>query len=237
MASNKEGEDLAVPLPKEWNLAALQKMPVTLYGAKISPPCCKLRFLLKYYKVPFTSLDGKKPGSEYTKIPVLDIGDRQINDSYIIVKNLAPILQGRPLTPEEVELEKTVTFGLMIELERVTGSSTCALFSCAGLMGGGMGCCLRIAAPCIACCIGPNIGKDKGLKSLGEYQEMLVKHLKGDFFGGSDPGVLDASIYGVLMPFDAAHVPAVESLLGDLGAPLQAWHQRMTAKAAGIEIF
>ena len=60
-------------------------------------------------------MKGKKPGSEYKKIPVVDIGPNvQINDSFIVVKTLAPILQGRPLTDEELQLEEMNTYGVMV---------------------------------------------------------------------------------------------------------------------------
>ena len=57
---------------------------------------------------------GKKPNSEYKKVPVLDLNGVQINDSYIIVKNLAPILYGKALTEEEVKFEEAMTYGMMI---------------------------------------------------------------------------------------------------------------------------
>ncbi len=41
----------------------------------------KIRTVLEYYRVPYHQIDGKKPDSEYQKLPVLDIGDLQINDS------------------------------------------------------------------------------------------------------------------------------------------------------------
>merc|ERR1712190_299456 len=111
-------------------------MGVVLYGMRISPPACKIRFMLNYYGVPFESKYGKKPDSDYKKIPVLDIGDRQINDSYIIVKNLAPILQGRELTDQEELVEKKLTSEIMIALERECASSVRDLCGCASLAGG-----------------------------------------------------------------------------------------------------
>ena len=36
----------------------------------------------------------------------------QINDSFIMVKNLAPILYGKPLTEEEIKFEEVMTMGL-----------------------------------------------------------------------------------------------------------------------------
>jgi len=237
-ATNKEGEDLTVPLPDVWDLATLKTLPVTLYGSKVSPPCCKIRFMLKYYQVPFTSKEGKKPNSDYKKIPVLDIGDRQINDSYIIVKNLSPILQGRSLTEKEVAMEHSLTFGLMIALEKATATSVGSLCGCGSLLGGCQGCCLRCMAPFIACCIGPKVGKDKDLKSLQDYGDKLRTDLGFmAFFGGEEPSVSDASLYGVLLPFDKAGATCVEVLLGDMEDPLSKWYHRMGEKARGVDIF
>mmetsp|Transcript_4017 Transcript_4017/g.11767 ORF Transcript_4017/g.11767 Transcript_4017/m.11767 type:complete len:247 (+) Transcript_4017:98-838(+) len=236
--ANEERQDLAVPLPSSWDLAALRALPVTLYGNKISPPCCKLRFLLQYFDVPFSSQEGKKPNSEYKKIPVLDIGDRQINDSYIIVKTLAPILQGRELTPRELKIEEILTFEIMIALERDCASSTRSLCGCGSLLGGFKGIVLSCMAPCIASCIGPKMGRDRNLREVGAYGESLKMEL-GDnpFFGGTEPCVTDVSIYGVLLPFEVAGAACVTSLVGVSPDPLRAWYDRMAEKARGTNIF
>jgi len=215
-------------------LATLKTLDIRFYAMKISPPCCKIRFLLNYYKVPFTEVGGKKPESEYKKVPVLDIADRQINDSYVIVKNLAPILQGRPLTQQEVAIEHMLTFGVMLALEKATASSLRSLCGCAGLMGGGMGCALRCAAPCIVCCVAPRMLKDKEFKTIPEYSQALQSYLGGQqFFGGSEPSVTDASLYGTIAPFDAVDAPPAEMLLGDTSSPLRTWFDTMAVRSAG----
>ena len=91
-AGNLEGVLVSLP-----NDITMDNLPdVKLYGMYISPPCVKVRVILDHYKVlvyvksptltgfqqvKYTRVDGKKPGSEYKKIPVLDVGDQQINDS------------------------------------------------------------------------------------------------------------------------------------------------------------
>eukprot|EP00443_Scrippsiella_acuminata_P048458 CAMPEP_0115187690 /NCGR_PEP_ID=MMETSP0270-20121206/10623_1 /TAXON_ID=71861 /ORGANISM="Scrippsiella trochoidea, Strain CCMP3099" /LENGTH=255 /DNA_ID=CAMNT_0002600845 /DNA_START=62 /DNA_END=829 /DNA_ORIENTATION=+ len=236
---NAEGEDLAVPLPREWDLEALREMQVTLYSGKISPPCCKIRFLLEFYQVPHTLVDGKKPGSTYQKIPVLDIGDRQINDSFIIVKSLAPILQGRPLTLDELEIERQVTFGLMVAAEKQTASSIQELCSCGALLGGCMGCLLRSSSCALSCVAPRKIGAGKDLRSMQEYGDMLREHIgAGSFMGGGDkPSVLDVSVFGVLEPFNRAGCSCIDDLLGDSGNALRSWHNRMRAATAEVNIF
>ena len=50
-------------------------------------------------------------------MPVLLLNDRQINDSYIMVKNLSPILHDHVMTDDELLFEEEMTYGLMIALE------------------------------------------------------------------------------------------------------------------------
>lgn len=214
-------------------------MRVVLYQSKISPPCCKIRFLLAFYEVPYTAVEGKKPGSDYAKIPVLDVGERQINDSFIIVKSLAPILQGRPLTDDELEIERQVTYGLMVAAEKHTAGSLQDLCACASLMGGRLGCLLRSTACCV-CCIGPRkIGEGKELRSIQAYGDMLREQLgSGLFLGGGDrASVLDASVFGVLEPFARAGSSCVDVLLGPQGDALRSWHCRMQAASSHVDIF
>lgn len=52
-ASNKEGEDLAEPLPADLNLKTAS---IQLFQFNFSPPCAKVRALLHYYGVPFESV-------------------------------------------------------------------------------------------------------------------------------------------------------------------------------------
>mmetsp|Transcript_1862 Transcript_1862/g.4254 ORF Transcript_1862/g.4254 Transcript_1862/m.4254 type:complete len:256 (-) Transcript_1862:276-1043(-) len=240
LAPNEEGQELRVPLPREWDLTALKSMPVTLYSGKISPPCCKIRFLLEYYEVPYRTVEGKKPDSSYQKIPVLDIGPRQINDSFIIVKSLAPILQGRPLTQDEEDIEREVTFGLMIAGEKSTAGSCRELCSCGILMGGALGCLLRVAA-CVLCCVGPRkVGQGKSLRSIQEYGDILREHLaSGKFLGGGDkPSVLDVSVFGVLQPFVKVQATWVEELLGPNSSDtLFGWFERMEEATSHVDIF
>jgi glutathione S-transferase len=215
------------------------RVPVTLYGRKISPPCCKIRFILKYYGIPFTEVEGPKPRSDYSKVPVLDIGEWQLNDSHIMVKNLAPILQGRPFTAEEEALERLSTYNLMIALEKATLSSTVDVCRCAYLAGGRMCCMLGICAPVLACCVGPRIGHGRAdLRGVAEYHTILRNKL-GDkpFFGGKEPTVADVALFGVLVPFDATKASCMVELLGDINDPVHMWHERMVEKTLGINIF
>mmetsp|Transcript_92844 Transcript_92844/g.277008 ORF Transcript_92844/g.277008 Transcript_92844/m.277008 type:complete len:246 (+) Transcript_92844:71-808(+) len=240
-AANAEGEDLPEPLPAEWTLHGLQGMQVTLYGAKMSPPCAKIRLLLAFYRVPFASVAGHRPTGEYKKMPALDVGDRQINDSFIIVKSLAPILQERPLTSEEVQLERNMTYGLMVALQKEVAGSSEDLRSCGCAMGGGVGCMLWSLSCCIAR-VGPSrVGTDaarflgKPVGPILEYGDLLRAHLgKKHFFAGSEPRVIDASIFGMLLPFDVAQCACLGALLGPRSDALHQWFLRMKEKTSDI---
>eukprot|EP00466_Bigelowiella_natans_P015964 jgi/Bigna1/127577/aug1.4_g2285 len=114
-APNKEGEDLKVSLSEK---TKEDLKDVVLHGLVVSPPSVKIRTILHYYGVQWTNKLGPKKGSEYRKVPVMIINGRQINDSHIMVKNLAPILDGKGLTDEMLEVEKLVTDGIQLSLSK-----------------------------------------------------------------------------------------------------------------------
>tara|TARA_B110001450_G_C17491937_1_gene428696 strand:+ start:338 stop:577 length:240 start_codon:yes stop_codon:yes gene_type:complete len=68
-----------------------------------------------------------------------------------MVKNLCPILYGKPLTEEELKFEEAMTFGLMNVLEaRVIKNST-DMKNCANKGSGGMKCAFFMCCY-FACC-------------------------------------------------------------------------------------
>lgn len=86
--SNPEWVDPEPPL--EWK-SKDDLNGAVVYGAAVSMPTNKLCAFLVYYKVPFKRVQGKKAGP-YKKVPVMDVGARQVNDSGIILKNVLPAL-------------------------------------------------------------------------------------------------------------------------------------------------
>ncbi|KAK3242298.1 hypothetical protein CYMTET_48001 [Cymbomonas tetramitiformis] len=117
---NAEGEDLKVPFPFK---TKDELRDLVLHQTKSSPPSNKVRGILRFYGLPFSTEQGKKPGSVYMKYPVLLVNGFQINDSYIISKTLAPILCGAPLSPELLELDEFITYtvinALLVEMTSV----------------------------------------------------------------------------------------------------------------------
>eukprot|EP00658_Telonema_sp_P-2_P023553 TRINITY_DN19446_c0_g1_i2.p2 TRINITY_DN19446_c0_g1~~TRINITY_DN19446_c0_g1_i2.p2 ORF type:complete len:210 (+),score=44.45 TRINITY_DN19446_c0_g1_i2:194-823(+) len=175
--TNQEKETVALPV--SWTKNDLTACK--LYGMLMSPPCRKVMGVLEFYGINFEFVDGKKPGSAYQKIPVLDVGGIQINDSYVMVTALAPILQGEPMTPEEVAIEETTTFGAMLALEEATVNQCCGggLRGCGWHVGcrmGCKGCCICCAfytcGPCMGCCVGGKMRagfQKKCQKMTGNY--------------------------------------------------------------------
>jgi hypothetical protein len=95
-------------LPAAWKKEDLAGMVV--YGVMSSPPSTKIRCILQYHQVPFKVVGGKKPNDPYKYMPVVTHGGYQINDSFLIVKHLQPVLYGRPFTAEELAFDDMVVY-------------------------------------------------------------------------------------------------------------------------------
>ena len=201
--TNDQREDLAEPLPAEWTRESLTD--VVLYGTHASPPCCKVRALLKLAGVPFRRRFGRASGA-YAKFPVLFVNGRQINDSYVIFKSLAPVLFGRPYSAEDVALEELVTYGLMLSCEREAFADVECMkrwAAVAGLGSGISGFAIRHFAPLSLASKGADrlSREHPDLREPVEYMVELKRALDdrgGRFFAGEAPGALDASAYGAI---------------------------------------
>eukprot|EP00240_Pyramimonas_obovata_P013339 CAMPEP_0118942310 /NCGR_PEP_ID=MMETSP1169-20130426/35950_1 /TAXON_ID=36882 /ORGANISM="Pyramimonas obovata, Strain CCMP722" /LENGTH=242 /DNA_ID=CAMNT_0006887315 /DNA_START=60 /DNA_END=785 /DNA_ORIENTATION=+ len=216
---NLEREELKEPLPADWTKADLKN--VTLYQQFYSMPCVKVRAHLTYTLVHFTAREGKKPGSDYEKIPVLDVNGRQINDSAIIVKTLAPIIYGRPLTDEEWHWEQRLTYGTMIAAEKTCFGDATDLKKFAHYVGfdkgwhGFWGLLIPIAAPILSIVIKKKLDKNNpGLLPLDDYLKEYKAAL-GDreYFTGNSIGPIDVSFVGILVVFEKAGTSFIKAAL------------------------
>lgn len=237
LGSNQEREEIT--LPESWTKEDLKS--VTLYGSWVSPPCVKIRAVLAFYEVPYTHGPKAKPDSEYKKMPVLDVNDIQINDSFVMVKALAPVLQGSKLNELEAEIENLSTYGLMLSMEQETAASCSQLCACAcGLIckkSCCTGCLMGFFSCCICCCVGPKMKDTFGekakeatghsLKSSGQYGEAFSNKLgELEYFHGSGPGIEDAALYGTILAFKEANLQCCDDFFAADG--MRQWWERMS---------
>merc|ERR1712070_1192332 len=105
--TNPEGIDPDPPL--NWTKDTFSSSKVVLHGLQASPAVCKIITYLKYFKIRYEHRAAPgKSGTDYKKMPVLDVAERQVNDSAIITKFMVPALVGPQAFNEE--WEKKITF-------------------------------------------------------------------------------------------------------------------------------
>jgi hypothetical protein len=86
------------------------------------------------------------------------IGDKQINDSEIIVRILSKVFDGSDMPQNEINIEQMTTNGLMIAMEVSVMRNTGDLQRCGCAIGGVVGFALWTISCCVPCC-----GVDKPL--------------------------------------------------------------------------
>lgn len=220
--TNEEGEDLQEPLA----LKLEEVSGVVLYGNDFSPPCRKIQTMLNYYKVPFQTVSGRHPTSDYKKIPVLEMSGRQINDSHIIVKNLVPVLTGEPFTPAQLDWEKRITFEFQPSIEVELFGNGPDFARAAGL-DGWKGSLAVVFSPVLGFLIGSvfrsRYGDFPASATFGK--QFLEACGERPFFHGSTPGPVDLSLYGTYEGLARKGCETVDSFLD--GSGLRPWHDRM----------
>jgi len=224
--------------------ADLQKAVIKLYGMAWSPPCCKVTALLHYYKVPFTVVPSSPhqkhddlPDSSYGLIPKLVVDGIQINDSAVIVAQLASLLEGSPMTEKQEELEKRNNItGLLGALEKETASSYFGIVNAVsyGISGWGStytGYLVKPFLPYVAGFLAPlprlamrfmPHGRDgPSISHAKVYREALGAE---PYFHGTAPGPLDISLYGGIKCFVLFGSPSAAAMLDEGG--LREWYTR-----------
>lgn len=221
--TNDEKEDVSPPL--DWKTKDDIK-DVVLHEMYPSPPCCKIRLLLLHYQVPF-KVSTKKAGGSYKKVPIMKASGRQINDSFVIFKNLIPVICGEAF--EEVWNNKVVyELQPSIEIEMMSYSPDVQKFMTKG-----------IGLPgCVACCIAGHMGRklaksikgqnpDAPAESIQVAKEFVAAMGAKKFFAGDQPGQVDLAYYGTLLPFHTCACLASQKHIQDGG--LAEWWARMAA--------
>jgi len=227
--TNPEGVDPEPPLG--WTKDNMKD--VKFYGVFGSAPCNKIRAYLKHFKVPFTMVNCQtKPGGDtyYKKMPVIDVNERQVNDSAIIIKNLAPTFFG---TFDEV-WENKITYCLLYDMEGGMSKEEVADWAFHPTYGFGIPGCMR-------CCVSgmiydliqTNVNKatdkeknpqaymkvkrnnDAGVAIMKEF---LAEVGDKKFHGGDEIDQVDLSMYATLMPFySVVKAPSVVKAVEDAG--------------------
>lgn len=226
---NNEWEMPSWPIPASWtSAAAMEKEGVVLFGTSMSPPCKKIITILDAYGIKYT-MHNNKPKEGYRKMPILWVGEYQINDSSIITQVLAKVLDKE----FSQDLETDTTKGLMMSLEADAASSAGNMHKCGKSVGG----CVGFILGFLCCCIIPCLpAKDKirnlypGYSNLSmaehgvKYNALLVSK-KTPFFAGDSAGVNDWSIFGVLKGFGDASTSGFEDFVAQ--KELSTWYKTM----------
>mmetsp|Transcript_57383 Transcript_57383/g.94894 ORF Transcript_57383/g.94894 Transcript_57383/m.94894 type:complete len:253 (-) Transcript_57383:272-1030(-) len=224
--SNPEGID---PIPAlEWK-SKQDLTDVKLVSIEYSPPCAKLRYHLSLNDVPYTIMSPKEYKAKaakdgYTKIPVIFVAGRQVNDSYVILKHLVPALYGREtlLAVSVDEWEQKITFGfqLAMEVEAFEDAKNypalCTLGGFPSFVGKFFWFLLplRGAAASIRRKRAARDGALGPLRPAGEYAAEFREALgTNKFCGGERPGSIDVSFYATVVLWQS--VPSVYRLLKD----------------------
>lgn len=211
----------------------LQKEELTgvkLYQTEYSPPCVKIRAFLKYHGVPFETVFGRHPTSDYKQFPVLELNGRQINDSHIIMTSLAPVLMGRSFTEEEQMWEKKFTYEFMPAFEVELAGDANDIANLTGFVGGWKRWLIGLVTPLLGAFL-EQVFKARypDMKLPSSLYGVQFKQAMGSqpFFHGEQPGPVDLSLYGTYAAFAEKRCRSVARFLQD--SQLEEWHERMVA--------
>ena len=228
--SNPEG---AAPHPTlGWSDKANLK-DVVVHGSAFSHATTKLRTFLLFAGVPYrheqhlkAKPQGIKPNSSYRKVPVIDVGGRQVNDSWIILQNLLPAL-GMEMDAEweeRIVMELDTTFKLHCtptDWARLAVTTVGAPSMMKWLIG-----------PILARMERKQARNNIATSGLGhrEGNEITIardfkRSMQGKFHGGTEPGHVDLSFYGLLAGYLYAGSPIATRMVAEAG--LEQWVARM----------
>ena len=228
MLSNGSNPEGVMPEPKlEWK----KQDAVVVHGPFLSPPVTKIRLYLLYGGIAYTQKQHLPTGirsGPYKKVPSVDIDGRQLNDSYIILKHLAPLIG--------LELDETWEKKLVLELDCALklqpSDADWAKMARAHL--GMPGCMTSVFArkqygPLERSQAAKNI-ESSGLGHAEVDAVAFAKEFKAamgsnPFVGGESAGTPDLSFYGILADFLHAKCDIADRIVQ--GGELEEWLSRM----------
>lgn len=223
--SNPEYVDPAPPI--EWK-SKDDLGDVVLYGNAGSQPTAKIAAILVYSKVPFKRTGGKKKGTPYTKVPVMDAGGRQVNDSGIILKYLLPVVGIK----SDAEWDSKIGTEWDCTMREHMSKSDAGRFAAKFLLP--CGCCGVCLGGVIRSVLDKKVAQNKQLNEKyrshpsGGFLEPckdFKAEFKGSFHGGDTPDGVDISVYGFCLPGMFAKQDMFVSAIE--GAGLSEWWAKM----------
>lgn len=237
--SNPEGVDPEPPV--NWSSKEDLK-DVVVYGSPKSPPVVSILAFLIVHNIPYKHVNGKKKGTPYPKMPVLDVAGRQVNDSGIILKYLVPAL-GEEFNPEWGEKINKVldtTFrGKLTKPDAIKVGASFGIPKCCGA------CCVagilvkklhKVAQDKVDSNQGYKIGDQ--IEIAKEFNAALSANKETGptpFFGGAEPNAVDISLYGFMVPLVICDTDFTGSMLTEGG--LQEWFNNMKQKVPFEKLF
>jgi len=224
--SNPEG--VAPNPPFGWSDMADLK-DVVIHGPAFSQATTKLRTYFVFAGLPFkheqhlkSKPQGMKPESSYQKVPVIDVAGRQVNDSWIILQNLLPVLG--------IEMDKAWEERIVLELD-TTFKLHCTSTDWARLAVATIG-----APSMMKWLIGPMLKRMERKQAHHNIATTGLGHREGDevafardfkqsmrgtFHNGTKPGNVDLSFYGFLAGYLYAGSPIATNMVAQAG--LEPW--------------
>mmetsp|Transcript_43975 Transcript_43975/g.98980 ORF Transcript_43975/g.98980 Transcript_43975/m.98980 type:complete len:253 (-) Transcript_43975:100-858(-) len=235
---NAEGVDLAQPLPFK---SKEELKNVELIQMRGSPPCHTIRAFFEFATIPFEVIEVSmvtksqlKRSKSYKKVPIVFFNEQyQVNDSFIVLKTLSPLVFGRDATQQELDQMTEINKGVMLRMETEMFGTKERISKFLAPVLENAGCSkfiLKMVAPSAVAKIPAKIlAKNPNLKSLKEYGEEFKGKLSGAFFAGAEPGPADISMYSLIHMMVHLEITDVsDQLLKDGG--LGDWYQAVEAK-------
>ncbi|EKX35797.1 hypothetical protein GUITHDRAFT_146255 [Guillardia theta CCMP2712] len=204
---------------------------VRMYEIQASPPCVMVRALLAYGGLKYESVLVNMMSTRHLDIPTLVVNGMQINDSYIIYKELSAIIFERSLSALECQQIHDITYGMLLAFQSEFFSSLAVRKKFVRLSFAGNGCFTCFFHPLIRMYVGraPNRihAAHPDLQSLDFYGKKFSAEInKGTFHGGAQPGPVDIMVWALTeLGKHMGLEPSIERWIAGCG--LRAWSNAM----------